>query len=153
MEYRPGVADVSALDDDFAGALREALRRDAERERERGSTLRGPHRDDLGFVREAGAAGRDLRDFGSGGQQRTAAIVLRLVEAATIRAVRGRAPIILLDDIFAELDPGRSERVLELLEDEPGQAILTAPKPSDLEVRHGALKRWRIAGGQIVAAA
>jgi DNA replication and repair protein RecF len=153
MEYRASVADVGAPDDDFAGALRQAFHRLAERERERGSTLRGPHRDDLGFVREDEAPERDLRDFGSGGQQRTAAVSLRLVEAATIRAARGRAPIILLDDIFAELDPGRSERVLELLDDEPGQAILTAPKPADLEVRHGALKRWRIAGGQIVAAA
>ncbi len=125
----------------------------AERERERGTTVRGPHRDDLGFIREDDADGRDLRDFGSGGQQRTAAIALRLIEAATIRAARGRAPIILLDDIFAELDPGRSERVLELLEEEPGQAILTAPKASDIEVRHGALQRWRIASGQIVAAA
>lgn len=155
MEYRPSVPDVGAPDDDLAGALGEELRRLADRERERGSTLRGPHRDDLGFVREAdaAAAGRDLRDFGSGGQQRTAAIALRLVEAATIRAARGRAPIVLLDDIFAELDPGRSERVLELLADEPGQTILTAPKPSDIEVRRGALKRWRIAAGQIVAAA
>jgi DNA replication and repair protein RecF len=95
----------------------------------------------------------DLRDFGSGGQQRTAAIALRLTEAATIREARRRDPIVLLDDIFAELDPGRSERVLDLIESEPGQVLLTAPKPSDVEVRRGALPRWRIAGGQIVAAA
>jgi DNA replication and repair protein RecF len=153
MEYRPSVGGVEGPDDDHAGALRAELERLVDRERERGATLRGPHRDDLGFIREDDASGRDLRDFGSGGQQRTAAVSLRLVEAATIRAARGRAPIILLDDIFAELDPGRSERVLEQLEDEPGQAILTAPKASDIEVRHGTLPRWRIAGGQIVAAA
>ena len=153
LEYRPSVGGVEAPDEDHAEALRAELDRLADRERERGATLRGPHRDDLGFVREDDASGRDLRDFGSGGQQRTAAVSLRLVEAATIRAARGRAPIVLLDDIFAELDPGRSERVLEQLEDEPGQAILTAPKASDIEVRHGTLPRWRIAGGQIVAAA
>ena len=153
LEYRPSVPDVASSGTDMAAALAEELARLAGRERERGVTLRGPHRDDLGLVREGDAADRDLRDFGSGGQQRTAAVSLRLVEAETIRRARGRAPMVLLDDIFAELDPGRSERVLELLEDEPGQAILTAPKASDVEVRRGALPRWRIAAGQVVAAA
>lgn len=153
MEYRSSVPDAAAADADMASALRAELDRLAEREWERGTTLRGPHRDDLGFIREEGEDGRDLRDFGSGGQQRTAAVALRLVEAVTIREARDRGPIILLDDIFAELDPGRSERLLEQLDDEPGQAILTAPKASDIEVRHGALQRWRIAAGQIVAAA
>ena len=152
LEYRPSAADAASPAADHAAVLAAELERLRRRERERGMTVRGPHRDDLGFVRERDE-GRDLRDFGSGGQQRTAAIALRLVEARTIRQARGRAPIVLLDDIFAELDPGRSERVLELLEDEPGQSILTAPKPSDLEVRRGSLPRWRIAGGQIVAAA
>lgn len=153
MEYRSSVPEATASGGDMAGALRAELDRLAERERERGTTLRGPHRDDLGFIREDDADGRDLRDFGSGGQQRTAAVALRLVEAVTIREARERAPIILLDDIFAELDPGRSERLLEQLDDEPGQAILTAPKASDIELRQGALQRWRIAAGQIVAAA
>lgn len=153
LEYRPSVPAAASPETGMAMALAEELERVAARERERGITLRGPHRDDLGFVREGDASDRDLRDFGSGGQQRTAAISLRLTEAETIRRARDRAPIVLLDDIFAELDPGRSERVLELLEDEPGQAILTAPKASDVEVRHGALPRWRIASGQIVAAA
>ncbi|HSH44543.1 MAG TPA: DNA replication and repair protein RecF [Longimicrobiales bacterium] len=153
LEYRPAVSDARAPESDFEGALRADLERLGDRERDRGLTLTGPHRDDLGFVRGEDGEGRDLREFGSGGQQRTAAVSLRLVEAETIRRARGRAPMILLDDIFAELDPGRSERLLELLEDEPGQAILTAPKASDVEVRHGALPRWRIASGQIVAAA
>lgn len=153
LEYRPAVSDAAAPDTDFPAAFRADLDRLAERERDRGLTLSGPHRDDLGFVRGEDDEGRDLRDFGSGGQQRTAAVALRLVEAETIRRARDRAPMILLDDIFAELDPGRSTRLLELLDDEPGQAILTAPKPSDVEVRHGALPRWRIASGQIVAAA
>lgn len=149
MEYRPSVSAAAEPDANFAGALAGELDRLADRERERGTTLRGPHRDDLGFVREGDATGRDLREFGSGGQQRTAAIALRLIEAETIRGARGRAPMVLLDDIFAELDPGRSERVLDLLDSEPGQAILTAPKPSDVEVRRGGLQRWRIASGEI----
>jgi DNA replication and repair protein RecF len=93
-----------------------------------------------------------MRDYGSGGQQRTAAIALRMVEAETIRQARGREPVVLLDDVFAELDPGRSRRILELLEEEePGQAILTAPKQSDLEVRRGSLPHWRIEDGKVLA--
>jgi DNA replication and repair protein RecF len=150
LEYRSSAGGG----EDFAVVLRRELERVAQREREQGVTLKGPHRDDLGLVRVADdGAGRDLRDYGSGGQQRTAAIALRLTEAATIRASRGRAPMVLLDDIFAELDPGRSERVLGLLDGEPGQVILTAPKPSEVELRRGTLPRWRIAGGRIVAAA
>lgn len=131
------------------------LDRLAQRERERGMTLVGPHRDDLAFSieRHEDASPEDwieLREFGSGGQQRTAAIALRMVEAETIRRARGRDPVVLLDDIFAELDPGRSHRILELLEEEErGQVILTAPKASDLEVRRGSLPHWRLAGGEI----
>lgn len=133
-----------------ADAFRTDLTRLSRRERERGVTLVGPHRDDLAFSFATAGGEADLRDFGSGGQQRTAAISLRMVEAETIREARCREPLVLLDDLFAELDPGRSRRILELLEDEErGQVILTAPKPSDLELRRGALPHWRIAQGQV----
>jgi DNA replication and repair protein RecF len=73
-----------------------------------------------------------------------------MVEADSVRGARGRDPILLLDDVFAELDPGRSRRILEWIErDEAGQVILTAPKPSDFEVRGGALGRWRIRDGRV----
>ncbi len=153
LEYRCSVPAAASPGTDVAEALTAELERVAQREREQGITLRGPHRDDLGLAREGPDGWLDLRDFGSGGQQRTAAVALRLVEAATVREARSTSPMILLDDIFAELDPGRSERLLELIEETPGQVILTAPKPSDLEVRRGALTRWRISSGKIVAAA
>ncbi|MGH7463310.1 MAG: DNA replication/repair protein RecF, partial [Longimicrobiales bacterium] len=119
-------------------------------ERERGVTLAGPHRDEL-VVRTRNAVDPiDLRDYGSGGQVRTAAVALRMVEADTIRAHRNRDPLILLDDVFAELDRARSMRILELLEGEqPGQVILTAPKKSDLQVRQGQLVEWQITNGRI----
>jgi len=133
-------------------SFRASLARLAQRERDRGVTLAGPHRDDLAFLFTAAGEEADLRDYGSGGQQRTAAIALRMVEAETIRDARWREPIVLLDDLFAELDPGRSRRILELLENEQrGQVVLTAPKASDLEVRRGALPHWRIADGKVFA--
>jgi DNA replication and repair protein RecF len=156
MVYAPSVPlpreDSAATGDEVADAFRAELVRLSRRERERGVTLTGPHRDELVFDMGGRGAGAwvDLRDFGSGGQQRTAAIVLRMVEAETVREARGREPIVLLDDIFAELDPGRSRRILELLEaEERGQVILTAPKASDLEVRRGAIPHWKLADGRI----
>ena len=60
--------------------------------------------------------------------------------------------MILLDDVFAELDGGRSERVLELMErEETGQVVLTAPKEGDIRIRRDALPRWRIADGRVAA--
>ena len=93
---------------------------------------------------------RDLRTYGSGGQQRTAAIALRLVEADTLREKLGRDPIYLLDDVFAELDRDRAERVVRLLDEgRSGQVLLTAPKPADVELRGGGLARWRIREGVV----
>ncbi len=58
--------------------------------------------------------------------------------------------MILLDDVFAELDEGRSERVLDLMEhEEIGQVVVTAPKEGDVKVRRDALPRWRIETGRI----
>ena len=80
------------------------------------------------------------------------ALALRLAEAATIRRQRKTEPVLLLDDAFAELDPGRSSRVLALMEAEaPGQVILTAPKESDVRLRSMSLARWTIRNGVVEA--
>ena len=70
-------------------------------------TTVGPHRDDL--MLEIG--GRRLREYGSTGQQRSAAIALKLLEIATLREARGTEPVLLLDDVFAELDRERQSRL------------------------------------------
>jgi DNA replication and repair protein RecF len=133
-----------------AGAFAEALAEAAERERRMGVTLVGPHRDDVRLQLETKDSDLDLRDYGSGGQRRTAALALRLVEAKTIRDRRGRKPLILLDDVFAELDEGRSERILDLMDtDDTGQVVLTAPKDADVRLRSDRLPRWRIRAGEI----
>src|SRR5438128_7934095 len=99
-----------------------------------------------------GSSDVDLMEFGSGGQVGTTAIALRMIEAGTIHAARGRDCIVLLDDVFAELDEPRSRRILELLEaEEKGQVILTAPKASDVQLRGGRLETWRISAGRIEA--
>jgi DNA replication and repair protein RecF len=159
LDYRVGLR-LEGADARDRGAVIAAFtaetERLADRERDRGVTLMGPHRDDLLIATPADEGEVDLRDFGSGGQLRTAAIALRMVEAESIRESRGCAPLVLLDDVFAELDPGRSRRILQMLEAEGhGQVILTAPKESDVDLRNaagsiGTLGRWNIAGGKIM---
>jgi DNA replication and repair protein RecF len=152
LRYQCGIRGDLDYSDELK--VREQFRADlhrlAPRERERGQTLSGPHRDDLGFAYESGERAVDLREFGSGGQVRTAAIALRMIEAETIHATRNRNCLVLLDDIFAELDVPRSRRIMELLEtDERGQVILTAPKDSDIQLRGGRLESWRISAGRV----
>jgi len=114
----------------------------------RGLTHVGPHRDDLVISID----GRDLRTFGSAGQQRTAAIALRILEAATFRDRTGRAPLFLLDDPFAELDARRAGRVIELLDRAGlGQTLLTVPRESDIPPELKRLDRLRIVGGVLSA--
>jgi DNA replication and repair protein RecF len=160
MRFRPSIPafDGGALHADalpdrahVADAFAGELRRVAARERERGMTIAGPHRDDVLFAMQTADGPVDLREYGSGGQRRTAAIALRLVEAGALRATRGGDPILLLDDVFAELDEARAQRILELIErDERGQVILTAPKESDVRPRAGSLETWRIAAGKVM---
>ncbi|HEX2091363.1 MAG TPA: DNA replication and repair protein RecF, partial [Longimicrobiaceae bacterium] len=155
LGYEPSCGEWRGTGRDPGGAIavsfRQELERVAEREVRRGMTLVGPHRDDLRFeVEREDGAPLDLRVYGSGGQQRTAAVALRMVEAETVRAVRGRESVILLDDVFAELDPGRSQRIIEWIDAlEGGQVILTSPKPGDVEIHGGSLPRWVMRDGRV----
>jgi len=151
MAYRSSVDLGGATSaEEVREAYLTALAGSTEKDRRFGTTTVGPHRDDLLLKLEGSSDGSDLRDYGSGGQRRTAALALRLVEARTIRERRGAMPLILLDDVFAELDSGRSERVLELIEaEEVGQVFLTAPRESDVRVKRDTLARWHITSGVI----
>ena len=91
------------------------------RDLERGTTSLGPHLDDIGIF----AGSRDLRSFGSQGEQRIAVLSLLLAEASLIDERRGAAPLLLLDDVLSELDEGRRRALLEQLP-AVGQTIVTA---------------------------
>jgi DNA replication and repair protein RecF len=139
------------LEERLREGYRSALEEGMDRDRRMGTTLVGPQRDELVIRLEGSGPGLDIRDYGSGGQRRTAALALRLVEADTVRAARGSPPLILLDDVFAELDEGRSRRILEFLEGpQAGQVVLTAPRESDVKVKRETLPRWGIRSGVIL---
>jgi DNA replication and repair protein RecF len=98
-----------------------ALEARLERDLERGVTGLGPHLDDV--VLAAGT--RELRSFGSQGEQRLAMLALLLAEAELITARRGVPPLLLLDDVLSELDPER-RRILAARVAGAGQALITA---------------------------
>ncbi len=74
-----------------------------------GQTSAGPHRDDFTFM----INGKDIRKYGSQGQKRTAALSLKLAEIDITKEITGEAPILLLDDVFSELDTSRQEYLIE----------------------------------------
>lgn len=106
-----------------ADALTRALAKHRGEELRRRTSLVGPHRDDLRIT----VNGIDLRTFGSRGQQHTAALSLRLGEAELLREELGTWPVLLLDDVLADLDPSR--QVLLLREIEGPQVLLTHTVP------------------------
>lgn len=126
-----------------AGAWREALAAAATRDRARGSTSVGPHRHDLDLQVE----GRPLRTWGSTGQVRTAAIALKLLELETLRRARTLEPVLLLDDVFAELDGERQDRLAHRLAAPGRQVFVTAPRPEELP-RAIDLPRWCMDAGR-----
>jgi DNA replication and repair protein RecF len=115
------------------------------RDRIRKSTGIGPHRDDL----RIGLSGHPAREYGSTGQQRGVAVALKLLELATLEAARGAPPALLLDDVFAELDRARQQRLATRLAAlGERQVFLTSPRAEELPPDLG-LPVWRVENGRI----
>ncbi|MGH2407901.1 MAG: DNA replication/repair protein RecF [Candidatus Limnocylindrales bacterium] len=110
-----------------ADALRRRLAETAEKEQWNGATLVGPHRDDAVFELD----GRALSTFGSRGQQRTAILALKLAELELLSR-DGEPPLLLLDDVFSELDPERRGHLVRRIRELP-QALITTTTLDDLD--------------------
>ena len=107
LAYEPSVPPCESAE--ATGAeFKRLLRQQSARERATAATATGPHRDDFRIFID----GRDAGSFASRGEARTIALALRLAEADYLAAARGEDPIILLDDVFSEMDAGRRERVI-----------------------------------------
>jgi DNA replication and repair protein RecF len=108
--------------------LARRLSETAEKEAWNGTTLVGPHRDDLVFE----MAGRALASFASRGQQRTAILAFKLAEVDLLTALDGHPPLLLLDDVFSELDPARRSHLVRRIAALP-QAFVTTTTLEDLD--------------------
>jgi DNA replication and repair protein RecF len=125
------------------GEILAALEASFGEERRRGQTLVGPHRDDLLIEVD----GRDLRVYGSRGQQRLMALTLRLAEAGPVARAVGSAPVLLLDDALSELDPRVQARVLEHVA-AAGQVFLTTAEAALPDARR--MTWWDVRGGAVI---
>ncbi len=125
-------------------ALARRLLDTADKEVWNGSTVIGPHRDDLAFD----LAGRDLSGFASRGQQRTAILAFKLAELDLLTELDGRPPLLLLDDVFSELDPDRRSHLVRRIAALP-QAFVTTTTPDDLDPALLAIARgWAVRAGE-----
>ncbi len=130
-------------DESARDALTRRLAETADKEIWNGATLVGPHRDDVAFA----LAGRDLAGFASRGQQRTAILALKLAELDLLTALDGRPPLLLLDDVFSELDPARRAHLVRRIAELP-QAFVTTTTADDLDPALRAIARtWTVEAG------
>jgi len=143
LAYRPRSRAGDA--EQLAAELAERVEGDVER----GFTGHGPHRDELAFRR----AGRELRAYGSRGQQRLGLLALLLGEREELAAERGAPPLMLLDDVMSELDGGRRDRLVEVLR-AGGQSVIATTDLSHVPgADDPAVERVAIADGRVLQAA
>jgi DNA replication and repair protein RecF len=140
LEYRPRSKAASV--EEFAQELEAKLSSDLER----GFSTHGPHRDELAILRD----GRELRAYGSQGEQRLALLALLLSERAVLARERDRVPLMLLDDVMSELDATRRELLSEELRS-GGQSVLATTDLNHVPGSgDGSVTRLRISPGTIL---
>jgi DNA replication and repair protein RecF len=124
---------------DFTSALIAALEASRRVDYERRLTTVGPHRDEPVFRID----GKDARTHGSQGEQRTMALAIKLASHRAVADLVGELPVLLLDDVFSELDPDRSAALAKALPAE-AQTMITSARPEDVPV-HGSV--WHVGEG------
>lgn len=140
LRYRPRTQATDA--EEFVAELAQRHASDLDR----GFTQHGPHRDDLGFLRGA----RELRSYGSQGEQRLALLGLLLAERETLTAERGAPPLMLLDDVMSELDGDRRTHLMSRLDD-GGQSLITTADLGQIPPTQAKPATVRVAGGLLHA--
>jgi DNA replication and repair protein RecF len=138
---RPG--DRLPAADELAAAYRRRIGEVRQKEAWNGVSLVGPQRDDL----RAELSGREVATHASRGQQRTIILAMKLAETDLLGA-DGPRPIVLLDDVFSELDPDRAARLSELVTGR-GQVIVTTADPVALQHAERKAAVWGISGGRL----
>jgi DNA replication and repair protein RecF len=147
LAYRPaGSIDLDGTERELTERFGAALAARCDRDRERGFTSVGPHMDDLTLA----LGGRPARLYASQGQQRALVLALKIAEIENIRALLGRPPLLLLDDVSSELDPAKNRFLLAYLRSLEGQAFLTTTDARLLAPAAGPETRFlRVEGGAV----
>ena len=147
FEYSSAVKDAAALTEvELSEALMDLYRQNQSKEIFQGTTLYGPHRDDVRFLINH----KNVQTYGSQGQQRTTALSVKLAEIDLMKNQTGEYPVLLLDDVLSELDGARQTHLLKTIQDKV-QTFLTTPGLSD--VARNLIKEPRIfhiRDGQII---
>jgi DNA replication and repair protein RecF len=131
--------------EDIRAGFHQRLQDNRVEEIARGVTSTGPHRDEMRFL----ANGIDLGDYGSRGQIRTALLALKLAEVAWMKDRSGHWPVVLLDEVMAELDASRRADLLAAL-DGSGQALLSTTDLNPFDPGFTARAEvWRVQGGAV----
>lgn len=120
LHYKPNVAVTSNAPEEIQACFLMLLYQQASTEQQRGTTVVGPHRDEIELTINETPA----RQYGSQGQQRTLVLALKLAELQLIEEVIGEPPLLLLDDVLAELDLQRQNQLLSVIGDR-FQTIIT----------------------------
>lgn len=142
IEYECSLGELKG---DIPAIFRKVLVNNREEEIKRGYSLYGPHRDDLSLK----VNGIDIRKYGSQGQQRTTALALKLAELEFMKSESGEYPVLLLDDVFSELDQKRKDILLELIAGNI-QTFITATDLNILgKLKHSAYKLFKVKEGLI----
>ena len=139
-----GAAGSAPSHEQLAQAYRRRIRQVREKELWNGVSLVGPHRDDL----RVELGGREVATHASRGQQRTIILTLKLAETDLLGADGAPTPVVLLDDVFSELDADRSERSLGLLL-ERGQVLVTMADLASLPAGRRGVTIWQVGDGNL----
>jgi len=130
--------------DPVSGLLAE-LKSNFEKDRKRGHTTAGPHRDSLTFHVEE----NDASSFASQGEAKNLAFALKASEIGLIKETLGKTPVLLLDDVTSELDDSRKKFIFRLLKDFSGQVFITTTSKKEIGYK-GEMKEFLIKGGHAV---
>ncbi len=145
LEYDTKLSiDQNSSEKEIKNIFFETLKEKQDKEIDRGITTIGPHRDDISLIVNT----IDIRKFGSQGQQRTTALALKLAELEFMKGEIGEYPILLLDDVFSELDLSRRNYLLETIKNKI-QTFITSTDLDELDNLKGDYQILKINNGSV----
>lgn len=144
--YHAHALEALERPDDVRGRLIRAVEKNSAAERERCTTLVGPHRDDLAFLLN----GKPIRLHGSQGQQKSFVLAMKMAEIEYLTRKSGSQPVLLLDDMTAELDSSRISHLLDYLVQKQMQVFITTTDPATVPLPENiACSAYRVTGGRL----